>query len=403
MGVIVVFCTGRPRKKLGSHFFTTLWSLQHSRQVLTVVILPTLAPRMSAIDYLGNDLEELSGRTVFEEYECVELPLLSYSGVVLIPGQVIPLKISNPPTIVMLKDVISKNRTIGIVVKVVNSNSRSYSLASVGTTAEIRSYKEDNTVLLIKAEGQQRFCLKGDPQRRGDRSWICKVQILPEIIPTDPGNLINPNSFQRFQLSTPQSETICTRRKYIFSIEQESQQFLLDEILLKRIKQELLGWTNSVNIKSMPEDPMRFSYWVASNLPLDDSLKVMLLTRDSLVQRLRCEMSILENYRMLYCKECHSPTTRKEDLFSLSLVGPQGTYVNPGGYVHETITVFRVENVESVTRPSNEHSWFPGFVGWLRGVKVARLSIYTYCDLISTMIGANHASSEVSLFCHREV
>ncbi|KAG1675286.1 hypothetical protein GQR58_014747 [Nymphon striatum] len=34
-------------------FFTTLWSLQHSRQVLTVVILPILAPRMSAIDVLS--------------------------------------------------------------------------------------------------------------------------------------------------------------------------------------------------------------------------------------------------------------------------------------------------------------------------------------------------------------
>lgn len=71
-------------------------------------------------------------------------------------------------------------------------------------------------------------------------------------------------------------------------------------MLLQKIKEELLSWTSSVNIKSMPKDPVEFSFWVASNLPLDDSLKVMLLTRNCMVQRLRCEMSILERVGLLF-------------------------------------------------------------------------------------------------------
>lgn len=66
-------------------------------------------------------------------------------------------------------------------------------------------------------------------------------------------------------------------------------------------------------------------------------------------------------YQMLYCKECGRPIAHKGDLFSLSVVGPQGTYVNPGGYVHETITVLRAKNVQDVTSASKEHSWFPGY------------------------------------------
>lgn len=33
---------------------------------------------------------------------------------------------------------------------------------------------------------------------------------------------------------------------------------------------------------------------------------------------------------------------KKDDVFSMSTVGPLGTYVNPGGHVHETLTVYQV-------------------------------------------------------------
>ena len=35
-------------------------------------------------------------------------------------------------------------------------------------------------------------------------------------------------------------------------------------------------------------------------------------------------------------------------------------YVNPHGYVHETLTVCKASNLSLVGRPSTEHSWFPG-------------------------------------------
>ncbi|ESO12237.1 hypothetical protein HELRODRAFT_63317 [Helobdella robusta] len=38
-----------------------------------------------------------------------------------------------------------------------------------------------------------------------------------------------------------------------------------------------------------------------------------------------------------------------------------GTYVNPGGHVHETLTVYHANNLSTVGRPSTESSWFPGY------------------------------------------
>ena len=44
----------------------------------------------------------------------------------------------------------------------------------------------------------------------------------------------------------------------------------------------------------------------------------------------------------------------------MSSEGPQGAYVNPGGYVHETLTLYKVKNLALIGVPSTEYSWFPG-------------------------------------------
>jgi len=47
-------------------------------------------------------------------------------------------------------------------------------------------------------------------------------------------------------------------------------------------------------------------------------------------------------------------------VFSMSMSGPLSAYVNPGGHVHETVTVYQAKNLSLFGRPSTEHSWFPG-------------------------------------------
>ena len=67
------------------------------------------------MQYLGDDLEEVRGRTVLEDDSCLELPLLSLPGVVLVPGQTLPLQLFQPATVSMIRNVLDKDKTFGMV------------------------------------------------------------------------------------------------------------------------------------------------------------------------------------------------------------------------------------------------------------------------------------------------
>ncbi|KAJ8788170.1 hypothetical protein J1605_005469 [Eschrichtius robustus] len=134
------------------------------------------------------------------------------------------------------------------------------------------------------------------------------------------------------------------------------------ETLMERIKRQLHEWDENLKEDSLPSNPIDFSYRVAACLPIDDVLRIQLLKIGSAIQRLRCELDIMNKCTSLCCKQCQeTEITTKNEIFSLSLCGPMAAYVNPHGYVHETLTVYKACNLNLIGRPSTEHSWFPGF------------------------------------------
>ena len=44
----------------------------------------------------------------------------------------------------------------------------------------------------------------------------------------------------------------------------------------------------------------------------------------------------------------------------MSVEGPLGAYVNPGGHVHEMLTVAQTRGLRLIGRPTVENSWFDG-------------------------------------------
>lgn len=44
----------------------------------------------------------------------------------------------------------------------------------------------------------------------------------------------------------------------------------------------------------------------------------------------------------------------------MSSEGPLGAYVNPGGYVHEIMTLYKANGITPYGRTATEYSWFPG-------------------------------------------
>ena len=66
--------------------------------------------------------------------------------------------------------------------------------------------------------------------------------------------------------------------------------------------------------------------------------------------------------RVIGCRRCLLAVADQSDIFAMSVEGPQGTYVNPNGYVHETLTVYKAKDMITRGLPSTEASWFPGSV-----------------------------------------
>ena len=60
------------------------------------------------------------------------------------------------------------------------------------------------------------------------------------------------------------------------------------------------------------------------------------------------------------CRECDQIMASKKNVFSMSREGPMGAFVNPGGYVHEMMTVMKAKGIREIGRSSAENSWFPG-------------------------------------------
>ncbi|RWS28543.1 protein cereblon-like isoform X1 [Leptotrombidium deliense] len=353
--------------------------------------------------YLGTNLEELSGRVVLED--CVNIPLLMLRGVVLVPGQMLPLQLELPSYVAMMKRIIQNDRTFGLTTSPYKG--------AFGTTAEIRSFGEDNderagiSVLRVKAEGRQRFRI-ADTWRQADGILMGKVRILPEtdlsnplqsnIMAASKGNKVNKRIMP---VSTPWSSWVY--RMY-------DPYFLMDQINSHlnnwassgkgkgplKIKQTMTRETTGpsteasnmrvtrtiiTTIRTIPEGdeempsdesddegvcvaptkPSEFSYWVAKNLPLEDAQRLELLSLNCPIQRLRWELSILQKYLYLCCCNCKTRICHRRSVFSMSVHGPQDTYVNPAGYVHETLTVYKAESLSLMGRSSTEQSWFPGY------------------------------------------
>jgi len=69
---------------------------------------------------------------------------------------------------------------------------------------------------------------------------------------------------------------------------------------------------------------------------------------------------VMQEFTDLCCVDCQSVVTHKCHMFSMSVDGPLAAYVNPGGYVHDTLTVMEVKGLTKQGHSSTKHSWFPG-------------------------------------------
>ncbi|CAL9704486.1 unnamed protein product [Knipowitschia caucasica] len=329
--------------------------------------------------YLGSDMEEFTGRTVLDDDSCQTMPVLPQASLMLVPGQTLPLQLFRPQEVSAMRALVLRDRTFAVLANTAAGEAESE--AMFGTTAEIYAYREEQEygieTVKVKAIGRQRFTVH-EIRTQADGIRLAKVQILPERVLPDALSSVHLSALSKLHphpSSRPPTQSRKEAQKWWSRYKQRKFSCarvtpwppwvyaLYDaESLMNRVKKQLHEWDENLKDESLPSNAIDFSYRVAACLPIDDALRLQLLKIGSAIQRLRCELDIMDRCTSLCCKQCQdTEITTKTEIFSLSLCGPMAAYVNPHGYVHETLTVYKTNNLSLVGRASTLHSWFPGY------------------------------------------
>ncbi|XP_076631349.1 E3 ubiquitin ligase component cereblon isoform X1 [Colletes latitarsis] len=310
--------------------------------------------------YLGQNLEELRGRTLLDDGIYMNLPLLKKQSVILFPGQTLPMIGYDPLIKEMLMTCIHNNRTLGVVCL---GNDK---IVSVGTTAEIYACTFEDRVhgFRLKAIGRQRFKILQVIIQGYKVS--ANVKVLPEITLGPPFGDERLSSLDNLRIH-PTTEEDFKKQERVENLDAIVTPWpawvyrQYDPLRLSlKIRQHLQFIENRGS--SIPKDPTDLSFWVAQNLFLDEYERIVLLNYDCAISRLQREIKYLEDDKIFVCCECNSYIGKQSHMFPMSKEGPQGTYCNRAGIIHDTVTLYHAQGLQlSRGAPSTEYTWFPGY------------------------------------------
>ncbi|KAL5516592.1 hypothetical protein EMCRGX_G001974 [Ephydatia muelleri] len=356
--------------------------------------------------YLG-EMEEEGHMTVAEEDTTAVLPLLCVQDRVLFPGETLPMYINNPHTIQMLRNARTTGKPVALCT-ILNTAAASeeelllpqqerllsqQELAQVGTTADVVAFREEvvaphfyyGTCFVVKFQGRQRFRLL-ECFKHTNGTMEGRVAILPdEGLPPLPPELrpcpqhiyagcmatqvmaremeCTPQVMARLEvgrkrLGAPRlSGSLCQVPAWVLNMYQLD--YLRERLMAE--KQMKVFASEEGAASRLPSDLPHLSYWLARRLPVNHKVKLELLQLNCPTWRLIRGLQILDSLKLLCCADCGEEIAKKEHIFSMSVDGPLASYVNPGGYVHDTLTVLEATSVERMGLPSTENSWFPGY------------------------------------------
>lgn len=355
--------------------------------------------------------------------EVVELPLLILSSVVLFPGETLPLRLWQLEHIRLVLHIASAQRrgqpTFLGILNAQREMSGSRQALVVGCTCElveVDSEWDGSSAFLAKTRGRQRFqvlCRDGH-QAVHIREGVphARVRILSDDCPS---------ALRR----SPQLSTGAIRRHQSTYWPSSVASLLSAHCLVRkaqRIIDSVAAWegikgasglalarlaeSTAESNRGQPQkkeekeddacaavddqDPVAFSFRLASSLPLDDFKRQQLLSTESIVYRLKLELDLLRTTagRKLCCAGCENALAKKTAVFSVpGAEGTVGNYSNPAGIIHQTLTLRELMDGEEEAvflegEAESEDSWFLGYAWTIAYCRLCSLHLgwlFTYC------------------------
>ncbi|KAL4426161.1 hypothetical protein ABPG77_007443 [Micractinium sp. CCAP 211/92] len=300
---------------------------------------PTMVAQHS---YLG-EVDDLEGSTgLLEEGQVYRLPVLPLDGLVLCPGNTLPLRLTFRGDRALVQQALDAPPPLSRLLAVVCCQ-RSYftpqlMLQRVGCVAEIRKMGAQGINLLAK--GRQRVeVLLEDVVEGGLPLSSVPVRVLPE-----PPMLRVPREA---------AAGLAWHPPVLYSA--------YDAWRLARRAKRLFH-SIAPQAREFEGNPLELSYFLLSNLPVDDDARQQLLEARTVDERLRAECKLLQALGTLCCRACGASLARSADAVQMSEEGISACYVNSHSFVHDIVTLSTVSGgVRLEGGPETQHSWFPGY------------------------------------------
>ncbi|KAL9692904.1 hypothetical protein quinque_012189 [Culex quinquefasciatus] len=312
--------------------------------------------------YLGK-LERVGGLQLLEPNSIHTIPISGHHSIVY-PGETIPLILTNS---LLSPDGRTESNRIGLVFWEHPHRKKIY-----GVICQVCEKDDRESAIVLKTKAVQRFELvphadgaltKSIQREAGRAHYYAQVKILPEVLLADPltalcaANLTKINPRNRRQAAQ-----FTVWPKFVYD------QYGSDEVLLK-----VRRFLHFLQIESAPamkdeggggeDDPVALSFWLARNIPLSEADRKEVFFTNSVLARMLIVNSILDFTCGFCCKKCDRRIANYVDMFAMSKQGVAGSYCNPSGFVHETLTVYRTiaKTTRTTTKGSKDFSWFPGY------------------------------------------
>jgi len=272
------------------------------------------------------------------------LPLLTLDGVVLCPGDTLPHRLLLASDRLAVRQALDAEPPVRRLLAVVLVNCQEFEyrtsslqFESIGCTAEIVKTSSDLSVII--AVGRQRIQIAFENIGQPINLRNIPVRVLPDNPPT------------------PISRSIA-----------DGAGVWPPWIVQKVDCNEVMARARSLFAVRMPNarcydgtDPVRFSFWLVSNLPFDNAQRQKLLEVPDVTVRLNLELEWLKKIQHVRCLTCYHEVARAIDSAPLDSGDLSARFVNSHAFIHDVLTVSRATNVEAVGDPEIQHSWFPGY------------------------------------------
>uniref|UniRef100_A0A1B0D3S5 Uncharacterized protein n=1 Tax=Phlebotomus papatasi TaxID=29031 RepID=A0A1B0D3S5_PHLPP len=290
--------------------------------------------------YLGR-MESVSGVEFYEPGKRYKIHICPHHTVIF-PGEILPVILSTSQAFHLTAQ--SGGHSVGLVFPPVGNEQFGVTCQMYERNVRNPLWKSD---LRAKLRAHQRFRVCTDtstqPVFLGDVREV-EVEILPELSLGDPLSGHFRGSLHKF---LPKSKRV----KLLYSHARVWPLFVYEQYDIGKVMMKIKHFVASHKIENMPIDPIVCSFWSAKNLPLEQADREKIFATN-----------FVEPY-YYHCGECQQKVAKFSEVFAMSKDGVLASYCNPGGYIHDTVTLFGVEE-DSVTverSKSTQFSWFPGY------------------------------------------